>query len=98
MAKKQRLDKVLSNLGYGSRAEIKRDCKKGLVQVNGKVRDKIEVSANLANDELERIAKAAPKTAEMIEGKTIVNSINRYTDNSLTMNEAIIAMLNKTHA
>ena len=37
MAKKQRLDKVLSNLGYGSRAEIKRDCKKGLVQVNGKV-------------------------------------------------------------
>lgn len=37
MAKKQRLDKVLSNLGYGSRAEIKRDCKKGLVKVNGKV-------------------------------------------------------------
>ena len=37
MAKKQRLDKVLSNLGYGSRAEIKRDCKKGLVSVNGKI-------------------------------------------------------------
>ena len=36
MAKKQRLDKILSNLGYGSRAEIKRDCKKGLVTVNGK--------------------------------------------------------------
>ncbi|WP_261914086.1 S4 domain-containing protein, partial [Paraclostridium bifermentans] len=37
MAKKQRLDKVLSNLGYGSRAEIKRDCKNGLVKVNGKI-------------------------------------------------------------
>ena len=34
----------------------------------------------------------------LFEGKPIVNSINRYTDNSLTMNEAIIAMLNKTHA
>lgn len=37
MAKKQRLDKVLSNLGYGSRAEIKRDCKRGMVLVNDKV-------------------------------------------------------------
>ncbi len=37
MAKKQRLDKVLSNLGYGSRAQIKRDCKKGLVRVNEKI-------------------------------------------------------------
>ncbi|WP_195336584.1 pseudouridine synthase [Paraclostridium bifermentans] len=37
MAKKQRLDKVLSNLGYGSRAEIKRDCKNGLVKVNGRI-------------------------------------------------------------
>lgn len=37
MAKKQRVDKVLSNLGYGSRAELKKFCKQGLVFVNGKV-------------------------------------------------------------
>ena len=34
----------------------------------------------------------------LFEGKTIVNSINRFTDNSLTMDHSIIAMLNKTHA
>ncbi len=37
MAKKQRVDKVLSNLGYGSRAELKKLCKQGLVFVNGNV-------------------------------------------------------------
>lgn len=37
MAKKLRVDKVLSNLGYGSRAELKVHCKKGLVKVNDKV-------------------------------------------------------------
>lgn len=35
MAKKVRIDKVLSNLGYGSRAEVKKFCKNGLVVVNG---------------------------------------------------------------
>ncbi|WP_315169030.1 pseudouridine synthase [Metaclostridioides mangenotii] len=35
MAKKQRIDKILSNLGYGSRTEIKKYCKNGLVVVNG---------------------------------------------------------------
>ena len=37
MAKKLRIDKILSNVGYGSRAEIKVYCKKGLVKVNNKV-------------------------------------------------------------
>ena len=37
MAKKLRVDKILSNLGYGSRAELKVHCKKGLVKVNDKV-------------------------------------------------------------
>ena len=37
MSKKQRIDKVLSNLGYGSRSELKKICKNGLVKVNGKV-------------------------------------------------------------
>ena len=35
MSKKQRIDKVLSNLGYGSRSELKKICKNGLVKVNG---------------------------------------------------------------
>ncbi|GIM30530.1 pseudouridine synthase [Clostridium polyendosporum] len=33
----ERLDKVLSNLGYGSRKEIKAMVKKGIVQVDGKI-------------------------------------------------------------
>ena len=37
MAKKLRIDKILSNLGYGSRAELKVYCKKGMVKVNDKV-------------------------------------------------------------
>ncbi|MEG0051237.1 MAG: pseudouridine synthase [Terrisporobacter sp.] len=37
MAKKLRIDKVLSNLGYGSRAELKIYCKKGMVKVNDEV-------------------------------------------------------------
>ena len=33
----ERLDKILSNLGYGSRKEIKQAVKKGLIEVNGEV-------------------------------------------------------------
>ncbi len=33
----ERLDKVLSNLGYGSRKEIKQAVRKGLIEVNGEV-------------------------------------------------------------
>lgn len=33
----ERLDKILSNLGYGSRKEIKQAIKKGLIEVNGEV-------------------------------------------------------------
>lgn len=35
--KLERLDKVLSNLGFGSRTDVKRDLNKGLVQVNGNI-------------------------------------------------------------
>ncbi len=34
MAKKERLDKILSNMGYGSRKEVKQFIKEGLVTVN----------------------------------------------------------------
>ncbi|WP_427340109.1 pseudouridine synthase [Caloranaerobacter sp. DY30410] len=37
MDKKIRLDKILSNLGYGSRKDIKKMVKSGLVEVNGEV-------------------------------------------------------------
>ena len=33
----ERLDKVLSNLGYGSRKEIKQAIRKGLIEVNGEL-------------------------------------------------------------
>lgn len=33
----ERLDKVLGNMGYGSRKEVKASCKKGLVVVDGEV-------------------------------------------------------------
>ena len=46
-----------------------------IVQVNGKIKDKLEVSQGLSNEELENLAKSAPKTAEFIEGKTIVKVI-----------------------
>lgn len=37
MSTRQRLDKVLSHVGYGTRSEIKRMVKHGSVEVNGKV-------------------------------------------------------------
>lgn len=37
MDKKIRLDKILSNLGYGSRKDVKKVIKNGLVKVNGEI-------------------------------------------------------------
>lgn len=37
MAKTQRIDKVLANLGYGSRKDIRKICKDGLVKIDGKI-------------------------------------------------------------
>lgn len=37
MAKELRVDKVLANLGYGSRKDIKKLCKDGLVKIDGEV-------------------------------------------------------------
>ena len=46
-----------------------------IVQVNGKIKDKLEVEEGLSNDELEKLAKGAPKAQEFIDGKTIVKTI-----------------------
>jgi 16S rRNA pseudouridine516 synthase len=37
MAKTQRIDKVLANLGYGSRKDIRKICKNGQVKVDGEI-------------------------------------------------------------
>ena len=52
LSKKQRIDKVLSNLGYGSRSELKKICKNGLVKVNGKVINNPGVQVDVENDEI----------------------------------------------
>lgn len=52
MAKKLRLDKVLSNIGCGSRAEIKKYCKYGKITVNGKVANNPGLQVDPENDEI----------------------------------------------
>ena len=52
MPKKQRIDNILSNLGYGSRSELKKLCKNGLVKVNGKVINNPGVQVDVENDEI----------------------------------------------
>ena len=46
-----------------------------IVQVNGKIKDKIEADEGLSNDELEKLAKTSIKVQEAIEGKSIVKTI-----------------------
>jgi len=42
-----------------------------VVQVNGKVRDRLEMPAGTNNAETERLALAAPKVQTYLEGKQI---------------------------
>ncbi|MBE6096426.1 MAG: leucine--tRNA ligase [Schwartzia succinivorans] len=46
-----------------------------VLQINGKVRDKIVVAAFLGKDEIQEAALAQPRVKELIEGKTIVKVI-----------------------
>lgn len=52
MAKKKRIDKILSNLGYGSRSEIKKYCKQGSVVVNGSEVSNPGTQVDTENDEI----------------------------------------------
>ncbi|MDV9291608.1 16S rRNA pseudouridine(516) synthase [Clostridioides difficile] len=52
MAKKQRIDKILSNLGYGSRSEIKKYCKQGSVVVSGSEVSNPGTQVDTENDEI----------------------------------------------
>lgn len=59
MSKKERLDKILSNMGYGSRKDVKAYIKKGLVKVNDKT----------VNDSSQKVAPNEDKIE--IEGEII---------------------------
>ena len=47
------------------------DLIKLVVQVNGKVRDRLEIQAGTSKEETEQIASAAPKVQSFLEGKQI---------------------------
>lgn len=46
-----------------------------VIQINGKVREKIEAPANSSNDEIEKIVKENEKALKLIEGKEIAKII-----------------------
>jgi leucyl-tRNA synthetase len=46
-----------------------------VVQINGKVKDKIEVDAEISKEEMENQALASEKVKELTAGKTIVKVI-----------------------
>lgn len=48
----ERLDKILANLGYGSRKELKTTCRKGFVKVNGVVTKDSGAKVDPENDEI----------------------------------------------
>lgn len=52
MGKKMRVDKLLSNVGVASRAELKKYCKQGLISVNGEVINNPGVQVDSENDDV----------------------------------------------
>ena len=50
MAKKMRIDKLLSNIGCGSRAEIKKYCRYGIISVNGEIINNPGIQVDSEND------------------------------------------------
>jgi leucyl-tRNA synthetase len=52
-----------------------RDTFELVVQVNGKVRDRIEVAVSLSEDELVETAKASPKVQAHVNGKSVRQAI-----------------------
>ena len=57
------------------RAAIIEDEVEIVLQINGKVRDKLMVPANIEPQEMEKLALAQPKVVELTAGKTIVKAI-----------------------
>ena len=52
MGKKMRVDKLLSNVGVASRAELMKYCKQGLISVNGKVINNPGVQVDSESDDI----------------------------------------------
>lgn len=52
MIKKERLDKVIANMGYGSRKDVKRFIKEGKVKVNNTTILESEFKVNPYEDEI----------------------------------------------
>ena len=52
MGKKMRVDKLLSNVGVASRAELKKYCKQGLMSVNGNVINNPGVQVDSESDDI----------------------------------------------
>jgi leucyl-tRNA synthetase len=48
-----------------------------VVQVDGKVRDRLEVSPDITEDELERLARDLPGVLRALDGREMVNVIVR---------------------
>ena len=46
-----------------------------VVQVNGKVRGKIEVNANTSDDEMKELAKSIENVKNYIDGKEIIKEV-----------------------
>ena len=57
------------------RAAIVEDEVEIVLQINGKVRDKLTVPANIESQEMEKLALAQPKVVELTAGKTVVKVI-----------------------
>ena len=57
------------------RAAIVEDEVEIVLQINGKVRDKLTVPADIELQEMEKLALAQPKVVELTAGKTIVKVI-----------------------
>ena len=46
-----------------------------ILQINGKIRDKVEITVDTPKDELEKIALNNEKIKQALEGKTVVKTI-----------------------
>ncbi len=60
MEKTERLDKILAHLGYGTRTEIKKFCRKGEVWVNGAVEKDSSAKIQLDTDTVEVFGEKVP--------------------------------------
>jgi leucyl-tRNA synthetase len=60
-----------------------------VVQINGKLRDRISVSADLQAEDLQREILASPRISNQLEGKTIIKVIQADTRQGKLLNIVI---------